>query len=262
MDINLCNRYKGSMSSVYGKKYELEIYNIAKKCKLNGIEFNTQQENELGGCSSKNDLECNMKSIKDVSIEIKKSKSPDWMQCSLKYDETNKRWFGSSKNRIPESSKKIFEEFIETTTLFNGNVPPFMLKDITHEEWIKIKKETNDYKDMYIDCPNNMISRLYGEKNCKYIQISGNGLYHLGEDVCDFKVPEFICEQRMRIRTKIHARKNNNGFCILSVIIACQPKNIKNLTSSGYSLDNHLKLPNNLIYNDDININNDNDTII
>ena len=30
-------------------------------------------EEELGGCSSKNDLECNTEEEKDVKIEIKKS---------------------------------------------------------------------------------------------------------------------------------------------------------------------------------------------
>ena len=100
---------KGSICSINGKKYELEIYNILKNTELNGNIFNTQNENELGGCSSKNDIECNMNSINDISIEIKKLKTPDWMQCSLKYDDTNKKWIGSLKNKIPEASKKIFE---------------------------------------------------------------------------------------------------------------------------------------------------------
>ena len=83
---------KGSGCSVSGKKYELAVYNIVKRTKLNGIEFNTQVETELGGCSSKNDIECNMKEAmaRDISIEIKKSKTPDWMQCCLKYDDTDK----------------------------------------------------------------------------------------------------------------------------------------------------------------------------
>jgi hypothetical protein len=190
-----------------------------------------------------------MISVSDVSIEIKKSHTPDWMQCSLKYDTTNKKWIGSSKNKIPEASKKIFENFISTITLFNGNIPPFMLQDITHEEWVKIKNETSDYKDTYIDCPNDTIKQLYSEKGCTCIQISEKGLYHLGNDVCDFKVPAFICEQQLRIRTKIHTRKNKKGFCKLSVTIACQPKNISNLVNSEYSLDNQMKLPNNLVYN-------------
>ena len=164
---------RGSGCSINGKKYELEVYNIVKKCKLNGNNFNTQNEHELGGCSSKNDIECNMNTERDTSIEIKKSNAPDWMQCSLKYDDINKKWIGSSKNKIPETSKQIFEELISKHILFNGKVPPFLLKDITHEEWIKIKNETPDYNDIYIDCPNDTIMNLYSANG--YIQISEKG---------------------------------------------------------------------------------------
>ena len=198
---------KGSGCSINGKKYELQVYNIVKNSKLNKNDFNTQNEDDLGGCSSKNDIECNMNSERDISIEIKKSKTPDWMQCSLKYDNINKKWIGSTKSKIPEASKNIFENIISTITLFNGNIPPFMQKDITHEEWIKIKNETTDYNDIYIDCHNDTIMKLYNEKGCSYIQISEKGLYHLGNDICDFKVSIFIYEQRLRIRTKIHEKK-------------------------------------------------------
>jgi len=239
---------KGGNCSIFGKKYELEVYHTIKTCKLNGKDFNTQLEDELGGCSSKNDIECNMINEKDIPIEIKKSKTPDWMQLSLKYDEINKKWIGSSKNKIPERSKEIFENLISKIILFNGKIPPFMINNITHDEWIKIKKETNDFNDTYINCPNDTINKLYTEKGCIYIQISDKGLYHLGSDLCDFKVPEFICDQQLRVRTKIHTRKNNNGFCKLSVTIACQPKNIKKLIPSEYSLDDKMKLPNNLVF--------------
>jgi hypothetical protein len=241
---------KGSGCSISGKKYELEVYNVVKKCELNGNNFNTQNEDELGGCTAKNDIECNMNTERDVSIEIKKSKTPDWMQLLLKYYSTLQKWIGSSKNKIPEASKRVFEDLISTITLFNGNIPPFMERDITHEEWIKTKNETTDFNDIYIDCPPDTIMKLYKEKGCSYIQISGKGLYHLGNDICDFKVPPFICEQRLRVRTKIHERKNKKGFCKLSVTIACQPKNINNLVNSNYSLDNKMKLPNNLVYSD------------
>ena len=243
---------KGSGCSVSGKKYELAVYNIVKRTKLNGIEFNTQVETELGGCSSKNDIECNMKEAmaRDISIEIKKSKTPDWMQCCLKYDDTDKKWIGSKRNKIPEASKTVFEDLISTLTLFNGKIPPFMLKNITHEEWVKIKRETTDFNDVYIDCPSDTIMKLYRKKGCSYIQISDKGLYHLGDDICDFKVPAFVCDQQLRVRTKIHKRKNKNGFCDLSVTVACQPKNINNLVSSEYSLDNRTKLPTNLVYDE------------
>jgi len=240
---------KGSNCSINGKKYELEIYNIIKKTKLNGKLFNTQNENELGGCSHKNDLICNLYNDNkyiNVSIEIKKIKTPDWMQCSLKYDNINNKWIGSSKNKIPDNSKKIFENLIANNILFKGNIPPFMLQNITHNEWINIKKNTLDFNDMYIDCPSDTIMKLYNEKGCFYIQISEKGLYHLGNDICNFNVPAFICEQRLRIRTKIHERKNKSGFCKLSVTVACQPKNINSLVNSNYSLDNLKKLPTNL----------------
>jgi hypothetical protein len=237
---------KGHGCSVSGRNYELGVYNIVKKCKLHGNLFNTQHENELGGCSSKNDIECNMTTLRDVSIEIKKSNTPDWMQCSLQ--PIANKWVGSQKNKIPNASKQLFETLISNIPVFNGNIPPFMIRDITHEEWIKIKNETDNYNDMYIDCPNDTISQLYLNKGCAYIQISNKGLYHLGNDICEFNVPEFICEQQLRIRTKIHTRKNNKGFCKLSVTIACLPKNIKNLIPSEYSLDNRLTLPANLVY--------------
>jgi hypothetical protein len=219
-------------SSINGKKYELDIYNIVKNCLINDKYFNTQDKKDLGGCNNKND---------------KKSNSPDWMQCSLKYDNINNKWIGSLNNKIPENAKNIFQNLISSIILFNGKIPPFINNNITHNEWIKIKKETTDFNDIYIDCPNDTIKNLYNSKGCIYIQISNKGLYHLGNDVCNFNVPEFICEQQLRIRTKIHTRKNKDGYCKLSVIIACQPKNIKILENSKYSLDNYSKLPINLI---------------
>ena len=236
-------RQKGSGCSREGKKYELQVYDIVKNCKLNDKKFNTQAKDELGGCKTLNDIVCNFIEDKDIPIEIKKQNTPDWMQCSIKYDEINKKWKGSCKNKIPEKSKYIFEDLLSTITLFNGNIPPFMINYITHAEWIKIKKDTEDYKDVYLDCPNNTIKQLYREKGCYYIQISDKGLFHLGEDICGFNVPEFICEQEIRVRTKIHTRKNSKGFCSLSVTVACKPKNIKSLIKSPYSLDTIENLP-------------------
>jgi hypothetical protein len=59
-----------------------------------------------------------------------------------------------------------------------------------------------------------------------------------------------LCEQQIRIRTKIHSKKNKNGFCDLSVTCACQPKNIEKLQNSDYSLDDINKLPKNLKHED------------
>jgi len=241
---------KGSLCSINGKKYELQVYNIVKKCYIHEKIFNIQNEKDLGNCNSKNDIVCNYLTTHDIPIEIKKMKTPDWMQCSLKYDEECKRWIGSSKNKIPDNSKQIFEDLLLNEKLFNGNIPPFMLNKLTYEEWKQIKKDTNDYDDIYINCPPDTIKRLYAEKGCYYIQISEKGLYHLGNDICNFNVPEFICNQQLRIRIKIHTRKNNSGYCNLSVIVACQPQKIKDLHASQFSLDHKDKLPLIIYYND------------
>ncbi len=36
-------------SLIFGKKYELEIFNIVSKCLLNDKKFNTQNKEDLGG---------------------------------------------------------------------------------------------------------------------------------------------------------------------------------------------------------------------
>lgn len=240
---------KGSQCSVSGNNYEKKIYSICKNCYINNKPFNTQIEKELAGSSSKNDIECNFIKEKDIGIEIKKSRTPDWMQCSIKYDKITKKWAASNKGKIPIKCREIFNKLINNINLYGGKIPPFMEKSITHEEWINIKKETNVWDDLYINIPSDTISKLYQEKGCNYIQISdGYGLYHLGKDICDFGVSLFNIEQQIRIRNKIHKRKNKKGYCDISVSVACQPKNIKKLMPSKYSLDNKDKLPPTLIY--------------
>ena len=44
--------------------------------------------------------------------------------------------------------------------------------------------------------------------------------------------------------------ENKQGFCKISVMASLQPKNIKLLTKSNYSLDDQLLLPKNLIKNE------------
>ena len=254
------NNLKGSGCSKSGNIYEKTIYDVVNKCifihrnkntkKLFSLPFNTQKIEELAGSSSKNDIECNFKYDKDIGIEAKKFNTPDWMQCSIKYNTVLKKWEGSNRGKIPVESREIFNILINNINLYDGDIPPFMKKSITHEEWVNIKNETNKWNDKYIDIPSDSISRLYQAKGCNYIQISdGYGLYHLGVDTCNFDVPLFNIEQQLRIRTKIHTRKNKKGYCSLSVTAACQPKNMKNLIPSKYSLDNKDKLPSNLTYN-------------
>lgn len=242
-------RKKGAMCSINGKKYEQKIYNIVKNCQINKQKFNTQDENELGGSSLKNDILCNYNDDKNIGIEIKKYKTPDWMQCGIKYDFKEQKWKASSISKISQNAKNIFEQLIENIILFDNKIPPFIEQQLTYKEWIQIKQNTDKWNDIYKDIPNDTIQQLYKIKGCQYIQISdGYGLYHLGKDVCNFNVPPFIVSQQLRIRIKVHTKKNKKGYCKLSVTVSCQPKNIKTLQKSNFSLDDKNKLPNNLIY--------------
>ena len=145
-----------------------------------------------------------------------------------------------------KTNNKIIDDLIQNINLYNGKIPSFISKHITYNEW---SKEKHNFKDVYLDIPNDTIRKLYYEKGCKYIQINyGYGLYHLENDICAFNVPIFEIKQELRIRIKVHSTKLQNGYCSLSITASCKPKNIKNLPISNYSLDNIDKLPNNLIY--------------
>lgn len=237
---------KGSLCSINGNNYEKQIYNIIKCCELNGNKFNSQSINDLGGSKSINDLQCNYLTNCDIGIEVKKCNTPDWMQCSIK--NINGKWKVSENGKIPKNCSVIFENLIDKINLYNNQIPPFFTNKITHSQWLTIKKNTNQWNDVYFDIPNDTIKQLYSIKGCNYIQISDYGLYHTGNDICKFNVPEFIIDQQMRIRTKIHRKINSHGFCDMSIIVACKPKNIKLLQKSKYSLDNINKLPSNLLY--------------
>jgi hypothetical protein len=243
----IIQKAKGAGCSVSGNNYEKRIYNIIKKTMIDGKPFNTMKDTDLGGSTSANDIECNFNGNKNIGIEIKKAKTPDWMQCSIKYDTTKKIWQGTDKSKIPGPSRDIFNKLLSSIKLYDGDIPPFMSQPITHKDWVELKDKTKKWDDVYFDVPNSTIKKLYREKGCYYIQISDYGLYHLGEDICEFNVPEFTLEQMIRVRTKIHAKKNSKGFCSLSVVASCMPKNISELKKSDFSLDRMDKLPKKLV---------------
>jgi len=250
---------KGALCSVRGKQYEVLNWNIMSKCWFQeertgeddsrNVPFCTQPLSELGGSSCNFDLVGNFRGLCNVPIEVKKVRALDYVQMSLKF--VDNKWSGSARSKLPPECVAIFESFLKSATfpvLFGGVVPPFMVSPITHAEWVRAKSNTPDFNDKYVDCPDDTIKELYRAKGCKYIQISSKGLFHLGDDMCGFGVPEFLCPQRFRIRTKIHKRTLRSGYCDLSVTISCQPRDLKVLEASPFSLDNASTLPSNLIF--------------
>lgn len=228
-----------------GRIYEKQVYQICNKIvNPKGGLFCTMKEKDIGKLLSK-DIECNYSGIRDVGIEIKKHLAPDWMQMSI-YKEKEDVWISKGSVKIPHESRNILEAILYGNKLYSEE-PPFIKKRITHEEWIKYRP---NFQDIYLSCPSKTISEIYRAKKCQYIQVSDYGLYHTGEDVCDFGVPYFECDQRLRIRVKIHKTRvsygKNKGNMIASVIASPQPCNIKQLDKSPYTLDYIKGIPKNL----------------
>ena len=137
------------------------------------------------------------------------------MQCSIKFNIKTKKWEASKRGKIPKESRELFNKLINHIDLFNGKIPPFMERKITHAEWVAIKEDTKTWNDCYLDIPNDIIKKMYYRKGCQYIQLSNDyGLYHLGNDICGFNVPEFIVEQQIRIRTKFIQEKMQKDSAI------------------------------------------------
>lgn len=238
---------KGRQCSINGNRYEKKIHSILRNTYLYGIKFNTQSNKDLAGSNSHNDLVCNFMNTQNIGIEAKICNTPDWMQCSLKNISKN-NWEGSVNGKIPLQSRLIFNKILKGKKIFNNKIPPFIHKKLTYNEWRNIKNNSDYWNDQYFTISKDTIKNLYREKGCYYIQISEYGLYHLGNDICNFKVPEFIIDQQLRVRVKIHKTRNKNGYCQLSITAACQPKDITILKKSHFSLDNKYKLPPNLQY--------------
>lgn len=230
-----------------GRIYEKKVYHVCKQLiSTHGVRFCTLQEEELGGTTSQKDLECNFYTNRDVGIEIKKYKAPDWMQLSIYPNTEKQQWTSKGLSKIPKKAQRLLEDLLKGKHLYLKD-PPFLQEYITYEEWLEHK---SDFADMYLSCPPTTIAELYKSKGCQYIQVSKYGLYHTGVDTCSFGVPYFQCPQRLRIRIKIHKTRvsygKNKGKMIASVIVSPQPVLPYQLEKSPYSLDNIHCLPKNL----------------
>jgi len=236
---------KGKLCSVSGKKYESEVLDICKKIYYGENKPFSEQET-ITGTSNDIDIKCKYEDI-SVGIEVKVGHSPDWSQMSIIKE--NNVWKSNKKTKSSDKIKIVFNSLLIGKELFNGKIPPFLTKNIKHESWKNIKKNDKSFKDMYFDVPNDTINNLYFLKGCSYIQISNFGLYHLFEDICDLGTPKFICEQEMRIRTKIHRRKcivKDGEYMSASITASIKPKNIKKeLKKSNVSLDKNTLIPKN-----------------
>lgn len=144
-------------------------------------------------------------------------------------------------NGVLSVSHPLFQDCIAHADLFENKIPPFLLKkDMTFSDWESV---SSDFSDEQYHAPSDVISKYYLEKGNSYIQINGLGLYHTGEDVCNFGVPYFKCPTYLRIRCKRHGKKCAiTGKDIPSSVMASFWVS-KPPVQSPFSLDDISKLP-------------------
>ena len=158
-------------------------------------------------------------------------------------------WCGPkrTKRSNPESIVERYLQEINSRTedLFYGNLPPINKTREEFDAWeknfLREKMNRNDGKNKeysWICNDNDFIRKNYHDKGNNYIQIRDYGLYHLGEDICKFDVPEFKPDKViLRIRCK---RRGGKGCAPSSITMSAW---ISGLMKSPYSLDNKEKLP-------------------
>lgn len=225
-----------------GKQYEECIASMCRSLKSMHLDvpLNTQTIDELGGCSADQDVYLNFKGVRDVGVEVKRI-TPDWMQMSIAPNKDGK-WRSSGRTKIPSASKDIFESLLPSIEMFPA--PPFLNKAVTYDEWSAVKSQ---FKDRYIEIPRDTIANAYRAKGAHYIQVLNYGLYHTGEDPCNFQVPMFECDQRLRVRCKRHGKKDASGKHVPSSVMASLCPKLTTLVKSKYSLDKQEKIPNGII---------------
>jgi hypothetical protein len=234
-----------------GIKYEKKIWDNLKYITINNKKFNTQTELELGGSTLKTDILCNFNNnIKNIGIEIKNIISTEYIQLDVHKNKGDK-WQGPSKSRNPLSIvNRYLEEINSQSDLYYGILPPLNKTREEFDKWQewlvkeKIKRCHGKTKEYTWICKDkDFVRKNYRDKGCHYIQINNYGLYHLGEDICNFNVPEFNPDIIiLRLRCK---RRGGKG-CIPSSIT--MSPTISGLIKSNFTLDNIEKMPKNLIY--------------
>lgn len=228
--------FAGASCSASGIKYEKIINDICSKINspFTGKPLSTIPSDGLGGCSDRHDLQLNWKNDRDVNVEIKRKTAPDWVQARLCFESQVWRMKGTGSSVV---ARDIIDDILSDERVYD--FPPPFINDtddsMTYDDWVRVK---HMYPDVYIPCPNDSIAKTYRAKGVHYIQLEHYGLYHTGEDVCDFGVPMFTCSQRLRVRCKRHgSRCKVTGNHIPTSVTAALRPTIKTLTKSPICIE-------------------------
>ena len=220
---------------------------------LDCIPFLTDRLHSQGGSSPNPDIAFQYidkkGKIQKSNIEIKtRFDGTDWGQFQMVYN--------NGMYAPKDTQKQISWIAQKCAHLLNTHNEKIVLElppsNLTLEQWHDYKQEcqnkakhnstyTDPTQDVYIPVAQDDILEYYRSKNNSYVQVKDYGLYHFGDDVCDFGVPLLeIPDVDLRFRIKNHgSRKDKTQIFSLTVALRIQTKPCK----SNISLDNHQQFP-------------------
>ena len=249
-----------------GYAYEKVLHSTLKHiffqspCSTDGVSFLADSLHAQGGSSPNPDIAFQYidkhGKVQKSNIEIKtRFDGTDWGQFQMvhqdglykpkhtQHQDSHSLWMAQKYAHVLNAHKK-------TIAL---QLPP---SNLTLDQWHEYKKKCQENaktqlngrdptQDVYIPVCSDDILHYYSGKRNAYVQVNGYGLYHLGEDVCDFGVPRLALDDvDLRFRIKNHgSRKDRTQVFSLTAALRIRKKPKK----SNMSLDDVQSFPKQLI---------------
>lgn len=163
-------------------------------------------------------------------VEVKNIDAPDFGQKKLNWDEAD-GWEWSTPDEITE---------LYDTLNVLGHIPidfkPNRYTILPKQDITLFHKQQDQkaFEKSGIELPDlQLLYNFYARRNCHYIQVEGKGLYYLGADKADLKVPQFKPELSLRLRAKTIHSKPIYNYAFYAVIVG----STKNLAKSPYDFE-------------------------
>tara|TARA_B100001113_G_scaffold331215_1_gene307381 strand:- start:1077 stop:1853 length:777 start_codon:yes stop_codon:yes gene_type:complete len=226
-----------------GFAYELDVYR-----KLRDAQFNVDPP--AGADSAKADIEVKLDNNygKITKFELKEKLSADFAQMNFDWDSTKGFYIDKNKKSAKKDAAKVMIGIAEDRNILDvanthwdqpAQVPG---KFVTSNDRASKLRAWNLDKARFPDkkFDNGVAARLvekyYNSKDTYYIQIKGNGLYHMGSDPENFGTPSFrtnVATSYIRIRLKTNSASKPAWSFLMALKIG-------SVTRSNIDLDGDL----------------------
>jgi len=179
-------------------------------------------------------LHLNMNIIQQFNEQFLYKKSWDEIKQSLNEEIKTRIDYINTNHEESKLTENSMQDFIESQYF------KFMQNKFYDYDICSLNEGTLIVVSFMIDKSEiDIISKIYSSKGCQYIYIETDGLFHTGNDICEFGVPYFQSTH------KIVLRINSKG-----VAVTFQPVDLINESKYGFTPEKHF--PNNLIFDIDL----------